>query len=170
MRIGISAGDPAGIGLEVTLRSIPSLLSEATWILYAPRSDFDANFKRFGGSLKWAPYAPRMPEAPGTLRVAFVEESGPSTETGVASPATGQRALSALSAASRAALDGEIDGLVTAPLSKQWVGRKLPWPHGLSRRSGRCSNAGDVVLHTHLQSRFGDYPRLTSRVDRLSFD
>ncbi len=122
MRIGISAGDPAGIGLEVTLRSIPSLLSEATWILYAPRSDFDANFKRFGGALKWVPYTPRMPEAPGTFRVAFVEEWGPPTETGVASPATGQRALSALSAASRAALDGEIDGLVTAPLSKQWVG------------------------------------------------
>ena len=45
--IGITAGDPAGIGLEVVLKSIPPILASARWVLFTDREIFDRNAARF---------------------------------------------------------------------------------------------------------------------------
>ena len=45
--IGITAGDPAGIGLEVVLKSISSGLSSARWVLFTDRAIFNRNTSRF---------------------------------------------------------------------------------------------------------------------------
>jgi 4-hydroxythreonine-4-phosphate dehydrogenase len=106
--IGITAGDPAGIGLEVTLKSISSVQTSARWILFADRSVFERNVERFN---------------PGaTLELRDVGIQGPPPDWGKPSAETGRRALAYLDAASRAALAQEIEAIVTAPLSKQWVG------------------------------------------------
>ena len=122
MKIGISAGDPAGIGLEVVLRALPSVDARATWALYTVRSDFEANIKKFGDALTWQPSSNTISAEPGVLQVVFLDDDGPSAEPGHGTSNTGRRALAALEAASLAALDGVVDGIVTAPLSKQLVG------------------------------------------------
>src|SRR2546430_2261671 len=53
--IGITAGDPAGIGLEVVLKSIAAVLDSARWILFTDRAIFKRNAELFspGIEFKW---------------------------------------------------------------------------------------------------------------------
>src|SRR5437762_13389899 len=53
--IGITAGDPAGIGLEVVLKSISTTLPLARWFLFADRFVFERNRSQFAPGLnhKW---------------------------------------------------------------------------------------------------------------------
>jgi 4-hydroxy-L-threonine phosphate dehydrogenase PdxA len=53
--IGITTGDPAGIGLEVVLKSISVVLPSARWILFTDRSIFERNAALFlsGVESKW---------------------------------------------------------------------------------------------------------------------
>lgn len=127
MKIGITAGDPAGIGLEVILRSLPSLLSEADWVLYVTRPDFEAHMDRYPTSFEWAAGDSDSDPAAGVLHVVMVEESGEPVSPGDAGPESGRRARVALDCGAHAALAGTLDGLVTAPLGKRWVG---PGFHG----------------------------------------
>jgi 4-hydroxythreonine-4-phosphate dehydrogenase len=122
MKIGISGGDPAGIGLEVVIRALPSMSVDAEWVLYTCRSDFLANIDRFNPSLPWRQASDLESGTTGVLGVVFLEESGPGTELGRGTVETGRRALEALGHASSAALLAQLDGLVTAPLNKKLVG------------------------------------------------
>ena len=122
--IGITAGDPAGIGLEVILKSMPSVHSAARWILFTDRSVFERNITQF---------------APGNtfLELRDLGDDGVSLQWGRPTARAGQRALAYLEAASQAALAGEIDAIVTAPVSKEWIGEGF---HGqtdlLAERAG----------------------------------
>src|SRR6266481_1746503 len=53
--IGITTGDPAGIGLEVVLKSISAVLPSARWVLFTDRSIFERNAALFlsGVESKW---------------------------------------------------------------------------------------------------------------------
>jgi 4-hydroxythreonine-4-phosphate dehydrogenase len=117
--IGITAGDPAGIGLEVILKSIPSVQTSARWILFTDRSVFDRNAARFN---------------PG-INLELHDLGG--AQWGQPSAESGRRALAYLEAASKAAMAGEINAIVTAPVSKEWIG---PSFHGqtdfLAERAG----------------------------------
>jgi 4-hydroxythreonine-4-phosphate dehydrogenase len=108
--IGITAGDPAGIGLEVILKSIGSVQDAARWVLFTDRTVFERNAERFH---------------PDTIRLELRDlgDDGASFHWGRPTTETGARALAYLEAASRAALAGEIDAIVTAPVSKEWIGR-----------------------------------------------
>ncbi len=135
--IGISAGDPAGIGLEVTLKALPPLLSEASWILFSDRAAFERSHQRFSTALDWTAFdASTVETGPGlTLSPLPGQETPP--EWGRGSPESGSRALASLEAASDAALEKRIDALVTAPLSKQCIGRDfLGQTEFLARRAG----------------------------------
>jgi 4-hydroxythreonine-4-phosphate dehydrogenase len=122
--IGITAGDPAGIGLEVILKSIGSVQDAARWILFTDGSVFERNAARFH---------------PGNicLELRDLGDDGTSWQWGYPTAKTGARALAYLEAASKAALAGEIDAVVTAPVSKEWIGTHF---HGqtdlLAERAG----------------------------------
>jgi 4-hydroxythreonine-4-phosphate dehydrogenase len=107
--IGLTAGDPAGVGLEVILKSIMPLLDAAQWILFTDRSIFERNAARFGA-------------ARSSLELRDLGDDGSSVQWGRPNPKSGQRALAYLEAASTAALAEEIDAIVTAPVSKEWIG------------------------------------------------
>jgi len=51
--IGISSGDPSGIGLEVTLKALPAVANDARWILYTDNQAFDRHYARFGAGLPY---------------------------------------------------------------------------------------------------------------------
>ena len=121
MKVGITGGDPAGIGLEVVLRAVTPLLSRAAWILYANAEDFKQNVNRFAPELPWTLLEDNSKVTPGRLWLRKTSD-GFATGWGNVSAKSGQRALLGLQTASRDARTGAIDGIVTAPLSKEAVG------------------------------------------------
>lgn len=121
--IGITAGDPAGIGLEVVLKSISPVLGSAQWILFSDRAIFERNAERFNPDVN--------------LQLRDLGDDGSAVQWGQPSAKTGERAVAYLEAASAAALAGQIDAIVTAPVSKNAIG---PTFHGqtdfLAERAG----------------------------------
>jgi 4-hydroxythreonine-4-phosphate dehydrogenase len=121
--IGITAGDPAGIGLEVVLRSISSVLNSARWVLFSDRSVFERNAAQFSPKID--------------IELHDLGDAASDIHWGQPGPRSGQRALAYLDAASAAALEGKIDAIVTAPVSKEAIGGSF---HGqtdfLAERAG----------------------------------
>jgi 4-hydroxythreonine-4-phosphate dehydrogenase len=110
-RLGISVGDPAGIGPEVVAAALRALLpSEAEIFVYGDV----AAVERAGG----------LP--PG---VAGVHITSAEVRPGRPDPAAARGVVSAIQTAARACLAGELDALVTAPISKEVIGAAgFPWP------------------------------------------
>ncbi len=121
MKIGITAGDPAGIGLEIILKSIRPFLSRAEWVLFGEEGDFEANLERFAPDLPWSRTENFQKTQTGRLWF-FPTGSGQASPWGKGTDETGSRALAALEAGGRRARSGELAALVTAPLSKELIG------------------------------------------------
>src|SRR5581483_6332112 len=112
--IGITAGDPAGIGLEVVLKSIDSVLTSARWILFTDREIFERNASRVHPrvDVHWVESLADVTDAPAL----FLRDMRGDTSTiqwGKLSSAAGRRALAYLEAASSDALAKRIDGIAT---------------------------------------------------------
>ena len=136
--IGITAGDPAGIGLEVVLKSIAPVLTSARWILFTDREAFERNAARFspGVQLRWIERTSGITNE----NALFLRDLGGDTSAidwGKLSPDAGRRALAYLEAASTEALARNVDAIVTAPVSKEAIGGSF---HGqtdfLAERAG----------------------------------
>src|SRR5581483_2006578 len=121
--IGITAGDPAGIGLEVVLKSIDSVLTSARWVLFTDREIFERNIARVQAriGIRWVESLEDVTDDP----VLFLRDMRGDTsriEWGKLSPDAGKRALAYLETASIEALAKRIDGIVTAPVNKEAIG------------------------------------------------
>jgi 4-hydroxythreonine-4-phosphate dehydrogenase len=120
--IGITAGDPAGIGLEVTLKALPQVMQSARWVLFTRRQTFDRNSCwAHGLSYQWIDSLEQMDDAP-VLFVHSLGEGNPEIAWGESTPAAGAEALSSLEAAHEAAVKSQIHGIVTAPVNKSSIG------------------------------------------------
>jgi len=112
-RIGISLGDPAGIGPEVVARALPTLSSAGTAVL-----------RPIGSPSVLQEWGLDLPEAVPTRdidRKAF--------RYGKVSADCGRAALDAVETGVRLCLAGELDALVTGPIHKraaQLAGMKVP--------------------------------------------
>src|SRR5262249_30321798 len=136
--IGITAGDPAGIGLEVVLKALPSVLPLARWILFTDREIFHRNVATFGPA-----FPHRCIQNTSEItdeHLLFWRALGGDTANinwGELSPNAGRRALAYLTEASSDALSKKIDAIVTAPVSKEAIGADF---HGqtdfLAKRAG----------------------------------
>ena len=120
--IGISAGDPAGIGLEVTLKALPSVLDRSRWILFTDRSTFDRHYVRFGNTMhcEWISSPAELPQSDTARTLYLIDVPGATCPIpwGDVQAAAGERAVAYLCAAGEAALRREIAGIVTAPVHK----------------------------------------------------
>jgi 4-hydroxythreonine-4-phosphate dehydrogenase len=117
--IGITAGDPAGIGMEVVLKALPVVLGSARCVLFADRSNFERNAAIFPAHFprRWI----RSWDDVSDESIVFLRDLGGDTSSitwGELSKHAGARALAYLEAASDAALNGRIDAIVTAPVNK----------------------------------------------------
>ena len=121
--IGITAGDPAGIGLEVILKSISSVLPLARWLLFTDRVFFERHIARFdpGVDYRWIHETAEATDD-ATLFLRDLGSAGSGIEWGRRSPEAGRRALAYLEAASSEALADRIAAIVTAPVSKEAIG------------------------------------------------
>jgi 4-hydroxythreonine-4-phosphate dehydrogenase len=120
--IGLTWGDPAGIGAEVLLGSLPRFLGAAQWVVFAHPADFRDGLGRYRASLEWSDWTPgRDGRVPG-LYLSPTGVGGEAVRPGDASAGSGRRAMAALEAATTAAVSGRLDAIVTAPVAKRLMG------------------------------------------------
>lgn len=120
--IGLTWGDPAGIGPEVLMGALPRFPGQAEWVAFAHPADFRDALARYQPGQEWSIWEPgRGSRAPG-LYLCPTGEGGRAVSPGDASAESGRRAMAALEAATRAALAGQLDGMVTAPVAKRLMG------------------------------------------------
>jgi 4-hydroxythreonine-4-phosphate dehydrogenase len=124
MRIGLTSGDPAGIGLEVLMKALPRFIHEADWVLFGCAADFQTAVERYQPGLPWRRWrsGPGDVSSTGCLGFSSVGPGAEAIAPGEGSEESGARALASLDAAARAARANQIDAIVTAPLSKQFAG------------------------------------------------
>jgi 4-hydroxythreonine-4-phosphate dehydrogenase len=120
-RIGITTGDPAGIGPEIVARAIAegALSPLGRFSIFAEAELFDRALRAAG-----------LGELPEGMELAPVDCGRVPADfsPGVPSAFTGKVAARAVEAAASAALEGAIDAVVTAPLSKVAL-RRAGIPH-----------------------------------------
>src|SRR5262245_44174076 len=121
--IAITAGDPAGIGLEVVLKSISSVLPLARWVVLTDRLTFQRNTTLFDPHVqyRWIDRPSEITDE-SLLFLRNVPGEISSIGWGEQSADAGSRALAYLEEASALALRGEVDAIVTAPVSKESIG------------------------------------------------
>ncbi len=122
-RIGITLGDPAGIGTEIAVRTLAdsSIYQLCHPILFGSPDVVSRELKQLGSSSTLKVVSP-MDEVSGTAaEVLVVETSGAEALVpyGQISEAGGEAAVKSIKAAVTAALAGEIDAITTAPLNKE---------------------------------------------------
>lgn len=130
-RIGVSLGDPGGIGPEVVLKALagePPDRGEAAYIVFGDARVLEAEAGRLGLQPYWrrGPAATGLPEQGVYLReIPF----GPETPAlGSATKAGGAASFRFFEAAVAEARRGGLDALVTAPVSKSaWGMAGLKW-------------------------------------------
>ena len=126
-RIGITLGDPAGIGPEIVRAALADerLAARAAWRVYGP------GFLRWEG-VEWVDTGPSNGPAPWCV--------------GRAQEVSGRAALDALRAAAQDAQDGELDALVTAPVCKEALHLAGERVEGQTQLFERWSGADGVTM------------------------
>jgi 4-hydroxythreonine-4-phosphate dehydrogenase len=115
--IAISLGDPAGIGPEVVVRAL------------AVRPDLDVRVYGDPGVLARAAEKSTVPRVADRALRAVTTLRPEDVTPGQPNDASGRAQLAFLEAAANAVLAGEARALVTAPISKEWIGRAgFPFP------------------------------------------
>lgn len=111
-RIGITLGDPAGIGPEITAATLAQLSASerASVVVYGDRAPLERGARAMGVTL------------PADLDVRG-DGVGDAARAGAPDEHSGAAQVGYLEAAVAAAARGELAGLVTAPISKTWARR-----------------------------------------------
>lgn len=124
-RIGVTLGDPAGIGPEVVAKALAlaELRAEVEPLVVGSPAALDRAFRLIGSALR-----ARAVERPGGAdeREGRVNVFSPHSEEGLdelpygeTSAVAGAAAVAWASAAARLALAGDVDAIATAPISKE---------------------------------------------------
>lgn len=131
LSIGISIGDPGGIGPEIVLKALshPSSLPEAHYILFGSRLVVEEEEKALGIRLDRSPFHPDfLSRSPGLF---LYEVNNPMKEVqkGVSNKQQGKASFLFFKEAVEKAQKGTIQALVTAPVSKHsWNRAGIQWP------------------------------------------
>jgi 4-hydroxythreonine-4-phosphate dehydrogenase len=118
-RIGVTLGDPCGIGPEVVLKTLsrPAALPPAAYVLFADARIVEAAEKGLGVRLELRGGQPGSPPSPGVFLIdvpAAAEETVPGRVTAQG----GEASFRFFEAAVAEARGGRLEAVVTAPISK----------------------------------------------------
>jgi len=120
LKIGITAGDPAGIGPEVALKAVNALNdNEIIPIVIGRRSAFQKNYPELFRDYVSA--NDLEPALSGKKYFYDIDISLPVPLPGVGSPETGRESLACVDAALDLWRSGAIDAVVTGPVSKSFI-------------------------------------------------
>ncbi len=146
MRVGITIGDPAGIGPEIVLKSLNKLrkIKGFKFVILTPENFFQTHSQSIELRVKKSSFESMM----GTDKKLQILEvtGGINFEIGKPSSLTGNVAFSMVKKGIELALDKKIDALVTAPVSKYAInltGRKFT---GHTEMLKRISKVKDVLM------------------------
>jgi len=125
IRLAISAGDPSGIGAEVTARALaaPGLPRLAAYV-FGDAALLEVEARRARLRLPSVDLGAPLPPGGALVRVTRLPEAA--RRPGRPAAAGGAAQLAYLEAAHACVLRGEADALCTAPVSKAQVARALP--------------------------------------------
>lgn len=118
-RIGVTPGDPGGIGLEIAVKTLAraSALPPAAYVLFADPGSVEAEEKKLGLKLAARVWRPGEPVQSGVFLAAVPGPAGPVVAGRVAAE-NGEASFRAFEAAVAEARGGRLEALVTAPISK----------------------------------------------------
>lgn len=129
-RIGISLGDPGGIGPEVILKALvkdPDLARTHALVLFGDSDIVEAEARAQGGGLNFAAWDRARGERPGLFVFHVGAERG-ALAKGRPEAANGAASFAFFEAAVKAAAGGELDAVVTGPVSKKaWALAGITW-------------------------------------------
>ncbi len=109
-RIGITLGDPAGIGPEILIKALPVITERCEPVVFGPRWAFDDGVEVAGEEFKCDP------------ELAELDIRRPNDFVyGQISAGNGEVAIQAVHAAAHACLDGTVDAMMTCPLNKEAI-------------------------------------------------
>lgn len=109
-RIGITLGDPAGIGSEILAKALPEIQERCTPVIFGPRWSFEDGLK--------------LADLDKTPESDFVDtdvDRPDDFEFGRVSAGNGEAAIQAVRKAAEACKDGSVDAMMTCPLNKEAI-------------------------------------------------
>ncbi len=117
--IGVTAGDPGGIGPEVVVKTLARLagLPEAAYVVFADPRVIGAEQERLGIRIATREWRPDLAPEPGVFLAAMPGPAGAVT-SGSVSAANGEASFRWFEAAVERARAGRLQAVVTAPISK----------------------------------------------------
>jgi 4-hydroxythreonine-4-phosphate dehydrogenase len=118
-RIGVTTGDPGGVGPEVAVKALvrASSLPPAAYILFSDPRVVEGEERRLGVRLAARAWRPGSPPEPGVYLTA-VPGGGGAADSGRVSAENGEASFRAFDAAVAEARAGRLEAVVTAPISK----------------------------------------------------
>jgi 4-hydroxythreonine-4-phosphate dehydrogenase len=129
-RIGITLGDPGGIGPEIVVKSLldTSALPPAQLVLFGERSVLEEAERTLGKSLNCLHYDEKEDREKARISLKEVKAPLASVKIGKASGENGRASFLFFEEAVRAARRGELQSVVTAPISKlSWELGGISW-------------------------------------------
>lgn len=109
-RIGITLGDPAGIGSEILAKALPEIATRCNPVIFGPRWACEDGARVAGTELD------------NGIEFVDIACSRPKDFAfGHVSAGNGEAAIQAVHAAANACLDGSVDAMMTCPLNKEAI-------------------------------------------------
>jgi len=148
----LAMGDPAGIGPELVLSALANegVRAEVRMLVVGDAELLAARAARVGATLPECPEvsAPEeMEERSLDAAVLGPSASGPREDViGVVDPAAGRASVAWVKTAARLALEGKVDGIVTAPVNKLSIARAGFAYEGQTELLGELSGAEPVMM------------------------
>ena len=130
IKVGITQGDPNGVGLEVVLKTFEdsAMFDLCTPVLYGSVKAVAYHRKSLGLTTNYTPIRSAAEVAHNKLGVVNTHDDEVKIELGVPSVEAGESAREALELAIKEYKEGLIDVLITAPIHKQTIsGEKFPY-------------------------------------------
>lgn len=130
-RLAITMGDPAGVGPELCVRALQheAVLDVCQPIVFGDLSVLERVAEALNVTLKVAVQRPIRPLPHQSCIVDFAADDLAGLQPGVVSAATGAAAARYIEAATEAALNGEVAGIVTCPIHKEaFHAAGVPYP------------------------------------------
>ncbi len=126
IKVGISVGDPNGVGIELILRLFEDkrMFDFFTPIVFATNAVLSAQRKHFKRTTSFGTYELGKKPLSNQLNVVQCTKEAFETKFGTPSQAAGRHALASLKAATQALKSDQIDVLVTAPINKHNIQSK----------------------------------------------
>src|ERR1051325_1111374 len=120
IRVGITHGDPNGIGLEVIIKTFvdPAMLEICTPVLFSSQKTFSYHRKALNVEMRFNPIRSAQQAQHKQFNILNAYEEEINIEFGKSTETAGKYALKSIDAACEALEQKKIDVLVTAPINK----------------------------------------------------